>query len=203
MRATNRVLTRLMMGLAFSAALASATWAAELAGNGPFADFSSGQQSDASGPAYSQTFTAPKDAVLESIRWWGFHGVNSLGSAFDNFVVKLDGVVQTGVLSITSTSAFFDEFTLDVLDAALTASTFTITNDSGDVEWFWQSAPAVGNPASPSADEVAFSLIGHIEHLTVPEPATSTVALIALAGMMVARRRPSARGTNLSTNSFQ
>lgn len=155
-----RIVMKSLLGLLVGTILAGGAVAVELVGRRQFAESAFGQQSDASVPDYTQSFVAPEGSVLEAIRWWGFHGPNSLGSSFDSFVVGLGGVAQTGALSVTRASPFFDEYTLDVTDAALTASTLSIFNDSGDVEWFWQSATAIGNPSAPDAIAVAFSLIG-------------------------------------------
>ena len=181
----------------FGVVLASTSSAAELVGSPALAGQSFGQQSDASTmPAYSQAFVAPLGAVVEAIRWWGFHGQNSMGAGFDNFVVLLDGVVQTGALTVTSSSPFFDEYTLDIPDAALTASTLSVINDSLDVEWFWQSAPAVGNPAAPDAEAVSFSLIGHIDAFEVPAPPSHHVAFAALVALAICRGRYSGKRPN-------
>ena len=189
-----RSLSKLVNTLMLCAAMASSAWAAELVGNAAFAGSSFGQQSDpGAGSAYSQNFSPPSGAVLEAVRWWGFHGAVSGGPGFDNFVVVLGGVVLTGTLTITSTSAFFDEYTLDIVDTVLSGTTLSIINDSLDVEWFWQSAPASGNPGAPSGDAVAFSLIGHLDVLAVPEP--SSLALFVLgAGCLL--RAAKARGRN-------
>ncbi|MFO1327839.1 MAG: hypothetical protein U1F56_10820 [Rubrivivax sp.] len=171
----------------------SGVLAVELAGQPRFATESWGVESDRnSGPAYTQSFVAPVPSVLESITWWGFHGDGSAGTAADHFVVTLDGVEQTGTLSVTQMPGSIFEYTLDVPDAALTAGTLGIVNDSDDVIWFWQSAPAVGNPDAPSADLVSFSLVGHLGTPTpdgVPEPAPVLLALLPLAALALGRRR--------------
>ena len=163
---------------------------AELIGLTPYADSPWGQQSDANtATPYTQSFTATPGFVLESIRWWGYHGVDSLGASADNFVVWLDGVAQTGTLSINVGGNGFDEYILDVADSELVASTLAISNDSFDVEWFWQSAAAVGNPDAAHADAVAFSLVGRIDTggTRVPEPATWAMVLVGV-GLASARR---------------
>lgn len=185
---------KLLFVLLVGGALTGGAMATEIVGRAAYGDESFGQQSDAStGTPYVQSFVAPSGTVLEAIRWWGFHGADSLGPSFDNFVVTLDGVPQTGVLSVASASAFFDEYTLDIPDALLTASTLSITNDSGDVEWFWQSASAVGNAHAPDAAAVAFSLIGHRDEFAVDEPAIASMVGLGLAVLTLAgRRKPSA-----------
>lgn len=185
------VAKKFLIGLALSSALASGALADELVGLAPFSGSSFGQQSDGNSAPYTQGFTAPANSILEAIRWWGFHTLDSGGSIYDNFVVSLDGAVQSGVLSIVS-GTDFDEYTLDIADAALTASSLTIVNDSFDVEWFWQSTSAVGNPASPDATAVAFSLIGsRSAGQSVPEPTSLLLMLAAMAALAVGRSRTS------------
>ena len=191
-----RLATKIMTGLILGAALAGATLANELVGNAPFTDSSFGHQSDVNSLPKTQAFVAPASSILESIRWWGFHSQDSGGASFDNFVVTLDGVVQTGSLTVTSISSFFDEYTLDVVDAALNATLLSIVNDSSDVEWFWQSTMATGNPNAADADAVAFSLIGRQGVLppdgqTVPEPTSLALILLAMAVLVPVRARNS------------
>lgn len=181
-----QVLKKLGVALWLGAVLTASPQAAELVGLAPYVVTSSGQQADAATGAYAQGFVAPSGAVLEAIRWWGFHGANSQGAAFDNLVVMLDGVAQVGTLSIVAVSAFFDEYTLDITDAQLLASSLSIVNDSLDVEWFWQSAAALG--VGPDAQNVAFSLLGRIDETAVPEPTSAALLLAALAATLIARR---------------
>ena len=60
---------------------------ADLIGRTPYAGGSFGQQSDASSAPFVEGFTAPANKVLEAIRWWGFHSVDSGGASFDDFIV--------------------------------------------------------------------------------------------------------------------
>ena len=56
------------------------------------------QQSDTSnGTPHPQTIPALGSITLETISWWGFHGQNSNGSAFDNLEVFVGGAQQTGL----------------------------------------------------------------------------------------------------------
>lgn len=179
--------------VATAAVLGAPAFAADLIGLPPFAGYAFGQQSDANtGPAYEQTFTAEPDMVLEAIRWWGFHGQDSLGSSYDHFVVRIGGQTQSGAITIESASPYFDQYTLDVVDMPLTSSTLSIINDNPDVAWFWQSAEAVGNPSSPDANAVAFTLLGSQVASPVPEPSApvlGSLGLVMLAASLWARRQ--------------
>lgn len=196
-----RFATKSFLGALACAGLIGSVQATELVGLAPFTGAAFGQQSDASGPPVVQSFVAPAGAVLQAIRWWGFHGPNSLGPSSDNFVVLLDGVSQVGSLSV-STTANFDEYTLDIADALLTATTLSIFNDSSDVEWFWQSSSAIGNPNAPDATNVAYSLIGTFEANNVAEPAIPGLVIAAFMALTMLRRREKAgiapRGSTFS-----
>lgn len=186
--------TRLLINLALSLGLTGGVLADVLVGNSPFQGGPSGQQSDGNSAIYSQTFVAPANATLESIRWWGFHGFDSGGPDFDNFVVTLDSVVQTGHLDITlDKSLGIFEYTLDISDIALTSSSLSIVNDTLDVEWYWQSAPAQGNGKAPDESQVSFNLIGRINAQTpsspIPEPGSLSLLLLAAAALGFGKSR--------------
>ena len=185
-----KVAMKFLIGVVLSSALVGGGLANELDGRAPFQGNSFGQQSDANSAPYSQTLVAPANSILEAIRWWGFHGLASMGPSFDNFVVTLDGVVQTGALTVKKSSPFFDEYTLDIADIALTPSSLSVLNDSFDVEWYWQSASAVGNAAAPDANAVSFGLIGHAV-AQVPEPTTFLLILCGMAALALGRSRRS------------
>ena len=196
-----RVLKKLGVALWLGAVSATSPQAAELVGLAPHVAAASGQQADAATGAYAQGFAAPAGAVLEAIRWWGFHGANSEGPAFDNLLVLLDGVPQQGALSVVVVSGMY-EYTLDIDDAPLLASSLSLLNDSLDVEWFWQSAAAPGG--LPDAQNVAFSLLGRIDRTEVPEPTSAALLLAGLAVMLGARRARmgSSRCGQLAASSF-
>jgi hypothetical protein len=168
-------------------AFAGGAQAAELAGQRPFAGSAYGQQSDANAmPAYTQSFSVPAGSTLESITWWGYHGVNSMGAAYDNFVVALDGVVYSGTLAVDDSSPLFSKYTLAVAPTPLAATSLSILNDSPDVEWFWQSAESTGS--GPHASDVAFSLQGESFN-AAPAASTHALMLAGLLGLAAARRR--------------
>ena len=187
------VTTRLLTALVLSLGLAGGALADVLVGNSPFLGEPWGQQSDANSAPYSQAFEAPANATLESIRWWGFHGLDSGGSDLDNFVVALGGVVQTGTLTKAfEKSLGFYEYTLDIADIALTSAKLSILNDS-DVEWYWQSAAAQGNSDAPDATAVSFSLLGQFNAQTpnspIPEPGSLSLLLLSMAALGFGKSR--------------
>jgi hypothetical protein len=104
--------------------------------------------------------------------------------------------VQSGALTSVAVMAadgsyLYDLYTLDVTDTLLTATALSILNDSSDVEWYWQSASATGNPLLASASDVAFRLLGHaaVADLALPEPGSFALTLLALAGLSGLRKR--------------
>lgn len=138
-----------------------------------------GWQVDQGAGSLEQDFTAAAAGTLQAIAWWGYHGSNSKGSAFDQFVVSLNGVQQAGTLSSTVGADGVVNYVLAIPERSLAAGagTLTLVNDSPDVEWFWQWADAQGNT-------MAFQL------LAVPEP--GSLALMGLGAavlLFVARRR--------------
>jgi len=147
-------------------------------------DVANSQQSDASVAIYGQSVPALGNVTVDKISWWGFHGQNSGGSAFDSFEVFVNGAQQTGALT-ASIDQGLDFFTLDIQDIALSgAATLEIWNNSLDVEWFWA--------GSTGAGETAFRLEGTRNGGgSVPEP--GVLALLGLSGLgLCAARRKSA-----------
>lgn len=176
---------RTILALGTAAMAIGAVQSAELSGLTPFTATSFGQQSDANAlPAYTQSFAAQPGAMLESITWWGYHGANSLGPAFDSFVVLLDGLLQTGSIDIDDSNPNFSKYTLTVSPVTLSATTLSVLNDSPDVEWFWQSAATGGS--GPHATEVAFRLDGSLN--TVSVPGTLALMVFGLLAAALARR---------------
>lgn len=186
-------MTKVFTGLMLSACLAgSATASMVLAGSGPAAVLG-GTQSDQTTPPATQSFTAPAGVVVEAIRWWGYHGSGSGGSSFDNFLVQLGGMTLSGALTV-SPGTLFDEYTLDIADVDLTATTLSIVNDDENVEWFWQGIVAMGDPGAASETDFAFELLGRQGTTgggggTVDAPATPALVLAGLAGLFWSRRR--------------
>ena len=190
-KVTAKVVTKTIAGLVLAVGFSGAAMANLIVGNAVYQEASYGQQSDANTSAMMQTFNAPVDKIVESITWWGFHGTDSNGAGFDHFVVKLGDVIQIGALTVTHISNLYYEYTLDITDTLLLASNLSISNDSTDVEWYWQSAASAGNANSPDDNAVAFRLNGASDEppINVPEPGPISLMLLALAGMFVHNRR--------------
>ncbi len=147
-------------------------------------DVANSQQSDASVAIYGQSVPALGSVTVDKISWWGFHGQNSGGSAFDSFEVFVNGAQQTGALT-ASIDQGLDFFTLDIPDIALSgAATLEIWNNSQGVEWFWAGSTGPG--------ETAFRLEDTRNGGgSVPEP--GVLALLGLSGLgLCAARRKSA-----------
>ncbi len=147
-------------------------------------DVANSQQSDASVDILWQSVPALGNVTVDKISWWGFHGQNSGGSAFDSFEVFVNGAQQTGALT-ASIDQGLDFFTLDIPDIALSgAATLEIRNNSQGVEWFWAGSTGPG--------ETAFRLEDTRNGGgSVPEP--GVLALLGLSGLgLCAARRKSA-----------
>ena len=147
-------------------------------------DVANSQQSDAGVDILGQSVPALGNVTVDKISWWGFHGQNSGGSAFDSFEVFVNGAQQTGALT-ASIDQGLDFFTLDIQDIALSgAATLEIWNNSQGVEWFWAGSTGPG--------ETAFRLEGTRNGGgSVPEP--GVLALLGLSGLgLCAARRKSA-----------
>lgn len=147
-------------------------------------DVANSQQSDAGVDILGQSVPALGNVTVDKISWWGFHGQNSGGSAFDSFEVFVNGAQQTGALT-ASIDQGLDFFTLDIPDIALSgAATLEIWNNSQGVEWFWAGSTGPG--------ETAFRLEGTRNGGgSVPEP--GVLALLGLSGLgLFAARRKSA-----------
>lgn len=166
-----------------------------LARNSPFLASPSGQQSDAStAPAYVQQIMVPHDSWLETIDWWGYHGADSGGADYDRFIIRLDGVVQVGALT-TSSVAGLTHYSYSLhFGHLLNASTLSIMNDSPDVEWYWQSTSAIGNPNAADGTQIAYALYGQPVAPPVDEPGMPLMlasGMLALA--LLGRRRAAAK----------
>jgi len=188
------IVKKALAGLLTGLLLSNGALAGVVVGTTPFAGEAFGEQSDPGSTAQTQLFITPADTIVEAIRWWGVHGQDSGGASFDNFVVMLGGVELSGTLSVI-TGSLFDEYTLDIVDAALTASVLSIFNNSTEVEWYWQRTAAVGNPTAASTDTFAYSLLGpNATGGTVDEPATLALLLAAAVGLDWSRRRRGGAG---------
>jgi len=152
-----------------------------------------GWESDAttsanSWPVESTYIVGPTGGTVTSIVWWGYHGINSGGAGFDNFLVLLDGVQQFGALT-ESAVPNYTRYELDIADIDVLADqvgTLSITNNSDKVEWYWQLAntdntqPAFSLQANPGATPAP---------APVPEPGSLALAGLALLGLATTARR--------------
>lgn len=177
--------------MALALGLSGAAWAdvISLTGNAPAAVLG-GQQSDTGTAPYTQSFATPT-SMVSAIRWWGFYAEVGDGAVLDQFLVTLNGVVQTGTLTVDPDAAGYAEYTLDIVDAVLLASDLSIANTDENVAWFWQSAAAIGSPGAADEAAVAFSLLGDssAEGSAVPEPQSLLLAVGGLAMLGLARRK--------------
>lgn len=178
-----RLLNVIAMSLLFGASIASAEIIAERApySGGPF-----GQQSDANTPAYVQSVVPSIPTVLTSITWWGYHGIDSIGSISDDFIVALNGTPVVGVLSVNPFSPSINQYVLTFDPWSGTASSLSISNQGVDVEWYWQSAETLGGA---HAFDVSYRLEGRSGSVSSPMPALLlSVGVVALVRSRIRRR---------------
>jgi hypothetical protein len=172
-------------------ACTGAAQAAVLVGTGPYLAAINGTQNDQStSPLAPLTFTAPANATLQEIVWWGYRLNSAPGGPYaDDFTVTLNALTQTGTLStaVEATLGGIDlvRYTLDVADVALTASSISVFSNALDFEWYWQGSSSA--PDSSPNFRPAFNLVGTVNTTTVPEP--GSLALVALAGLALMRAR--------------
>lgn len=178
-----------LYSLAAVAAICTSAHADVLYSQFPSSPGQNGIQVDAATGSYMQSIPSLAGATLDKIVWWGYHGSNSQGSGSDNFSVLLGSVAVTGSLltSVEPSNQFITKYVLDIADQAVNFSTFTLINDSSDVEWFWQIAADQTGVADPENEpKVAFQLEGVRTPVNqVPEP--GMLGLLGLAALAVAR----------------
>lgn len=167
-----------------------------LATNTPFLASLSGQQSDASTPpAYTQAIGLAANSFLETIEWWGYHGADSGGADYDHFIIMLDGVVQVGAMTSSVNAAGITHYAYSLhVGHNVSASTLSIVNDSPDVEWYWQSTTATGNPNGADGVQVAYALWGQPPIPPVDEPGMPLLLSGGLLLLALLRQRRSASG---------
>lgn len=171
-----------------------------IAESGPVLTELNGVQSDGNTPPpYSQSFSAAIGASISRIVWWGFHGAFSEGA--DAFVVQLNDVLQAGTLSVADEPSFsqgtLSRYTFDLASSYLVGSSanqLAISNDSVDVEWYWQRAAGADGQPLPG-DEPNYPVSYRVEGVTVaaPIPEADAAAMfvlgLAFVGAAVGRAR--------------
>lgn len=187
--------SRLLLIGALAAVAAPTLAAVELVGAAPSSTSNDGLQADYSAPPLVQTGTSSVAGTIESIVWWGYHGTDSNGASFDNFLVTFNGADQTGDLDVkTDSSSGLSRYELDIADTPLVAGRFAlgIVNDSEDVEWYWQCDDR-GSCDGENRGGLAYALMG-TRDTVVPEPQSLALALLGLVAVGAAgRRRRSSR----------
>ena len=178
------------------AVFAAATSADVLYSQAPTLIGLNGIQADGSTGPYSQNFTVASGAMLESIEWFGYHGLDSAGPSVDLFTVQINGseVVASSLTSYTLATfgnAVLYKYVLDIDDIAIVSGTLELANGV-DTEWFWQCAQGTDcgvlpDDIDPAIYKTAFTLNGTVS--AVPEPQTGALILLGLAAMAGISRR--------------
>jgi hypothetical protein len=186
---THRFLAAALLTCSFAVSAAPV----QLAGLAPYTAALNGIESDGGvGAPWSQSFSTPAGATLDKIVWWGYRlNDASTGADADAFEVAINGALKAGSLAVDPIAELVGgqllRYTFDVADEALASGNLTVINN-GNFEWYWQGTSAAAfSPTAPFP--VAYSLIGTLPPIGVPEP--ETFGLVSLAAVLAAvtRRR--------------
>lgn len=163
----------------------------QVAGVPPVSSMLLGTSSDTSGPPLT-TLTTSFSGNVSRVDWWGYDLLQPQGGSTDDFVVKLGGQTLSGSLTRSLANTISDpqvgdialfqySLTLASLQAFSGAQSLEVSNQSFDVEWYWQGGSALA---------LAPSYAVYVERDgQVPEPAALGLVLAALLGAGLARRR--------------
>lgn len=161
----------------FSALVFGGAQAAPLSELPPYAVAAFGQESDSGVSPYVQTIETVGNASVIAVGWWGYHGVNSIGPANDDFRVQMNGATLLGTLTTDASNLPVPYYTYLLLQPFVgVPATLSISNEGLDVEWYWQSAATAGGA---HATNVAYRLEGSVQ--AVPEPSSISMLLMSMA----------------------
>ena len=183
-----------LVGAIAAVAVAQAAAApVQFASNAPNITALAGVQTDttSSGP-FVATIPTGGGYTVTRVEWWGYD-LDQQPATTNTFDVSLNGFALTGTFGSEATGIgpflgievfkFFLDLsaTPQVLTMGV-SSTLGIQYTDFNVEWYWQ-----GGIGSPNAGQ-AFALFGTRDPGQVSEPASATLAALALLLMFAARR---------------
>jgi MYXO-CTERM domain-containing protein len=180
-------MTALLGGAAHAATI-------QVAGSAPVLTQLIGQQSDTGTPTLSLT-TASFSGFVSRVDWWGYDLLQPLGGSTDDFVLMLGGQTLAGTLTrnvaATVSDAQLGDVQLFRYSLVLSGLEFFdgpqelgLSNQSFDAEWYWQGS-------STLAPTLAYAIFVDRDDDPdqVPEPGALALALAALLGAGLVRRR--------------